>query len=194
MDLQFDDKTIIVTGVGSGIGAATAEELGTSGATVIVADINLAYAEGIASAIVAAGGKAFAAAVDVAKADQVKVMVDFAVQKTGALHGIVNNAGIGGPSARTGSYDTYSWQRVIEINLSGVFYGMRFAIPKIEKAGAGAVVNVASILGSVGLANSTAYVSAKHGVFGATQNAALEHAAGGVWVNSWGRASSIRRS
>ena len=186
MDLRFDDKTIIVTGGGSGIGAATAEELGTSGATVIVADINLAHAEGIASALVAAGGKAYAVAVDVAKADQVEVMVDFAVQKTGALHGIVNNAGIGGPSAPTGSYDIDSWQKVIDINLSGVFYGMRFAIPEIEKAGGGAVVNVASILGSVGFANSTAYVSAKHGVLGATKNAALEHAAGGVRVNSVG--------
>ena len=121
MDLRFDDKTIIVTGGGSGIGAATAEELGTSGATVILADINLAHAESIASAIVAAGGKAYAVSVDVAKADQVKAMVDFAVQKTGALHGIVNNAGIGGPSAPTGSYDIDGWQKVIDINLSGVF-------------------------------------------------------------------------
>ena len=186
MDLRFDDKTIIVTGGGSGIGAATAEELGTSGATVIVADINLVHAESIASAIVAAGGKAYAVAVDVAKADQVKAMVDFAVQKTGALHGIVNNAGIGGPSARTGNYDIDGWQKVIDINLSGVFYGMRFAIPEIEKAGGGAVVNVASILGSVGFANSSAYVSAKHGVLGATKSAALEHAADGVRVNSVG--------
>lgn len=186
MDLRFDDKTVIVTGGGSGIGAATAKELGTSGATVIVADINLAHAEGIASEIVAAGGKAHAVAVDVAKADQVKAMVDFAVQKTGALHGIVNNAGIGGPAAPTGSYDIDGWQRVIDINLSGVFYGMRFAIPEIERAGGGAIVNVASILGSVGFANSTAYVSAKHGVLGATRNAALEHAAGGVRVNAVG--------
>lgn len=186
MDLRFDNKTIIVTGGGSGIGAATAEELGSSGATVIVADINLAHAEAIASAIVAAGGKAHGFAVDVARADQVKAMVDFAVQKTGALHGIVNNAGIGGPSAPTGSYDVDGWQKVIDINLSGVFYGMRFAIPEIEKAGGGAVVNVASILGSVGFANSGAYVSAKHGVLGATKSAAIEHAASGVRVNSVG--------
>ncbi|MGA0543223.1 SDR family NAD(P)-dependent oxidoreductase [Neotabrizicola sp. VNH66] len=108
------------------------------------------------------------------------------VAKTGALYGIVNNAGIGGPAAPTGSYDLEGWQKVIDINLSGVFYGMRFAIPEIEKAGGGAVVNVASILGSVGFANSTAYVSAKHAVVGATKNAALEHAAGGVRVNSVG--------
>lgn len=186
MDLRFDGKTVIVTGGGSGIGAATAEELASSGATVIVADLNLEHAEQVVKGITDHGGKAYPFAVDVAKADQVKAMVDFAVAKTGALYGIVNNAGIGGPAAPTGSYDLDGWQKVIDINLSGVFYGMRFAIPEIEKAGGGAVVNVASILGSVGFANSTAYVSAKHAVVGATKNAALEHAAGGVRVNSVG--------
>jgi NAD(P)-dependent dehydrogenase (short-subunit alcohol dehydrogenase family) len=186
MDLRFDGKTVIVTGGGSGIGAATAEELASSGASVVVADRNLDHAEQIAKGITDAGGAAYAFAVDVAKADQVKAMVDFAVAKTGALYGIVNNAGIGGPAAPTGSYDIDAWQQVIDINLSGVFYGMRYAIPEIEKAGGGAVVNVASILGSVGFANSTAYVSAKHAVLGATKNAALEHAAGGVRVNSVG--------
>ena len=186
MDLRFDGKTVIVTGGGSGIGAATAEELASSGATVVVADLNLEHAEQVVKGITDKGGKAYPFAVDVAKADQVKAMVDFAVAKTGALYGIVNNAGIGGPAAPTGSYDLDAWQKVIDINLSGVFYGMRFAIPEIEKAGGGAVVNVASILGSVGFANSTAYVSAKHAVVGATKNAALEHAAGGVRVNSVG--------
>lgn len=186
MDLRFDGKTVIVTGSGSGIGAATAEELASSGATVVVADLNLEHAEQVVKGITDKGGKAYPFAVDVAKADQVKAMVDFAVAKTGALSGIVNNAGIGGPAAPTGSYDLEGWQKVIDINLSGVFYGMRFAIPEIEKAGGGAVVNVASILGSVGFSNSTAYVSAKHAVVGATKNAALEHAAGGVRVNSVG--------
>jgi len=186
MDLRFDGKTVIVTGGGSGIGAATAEELASSGATVVVADLNLEHAEQVVKGITDKGGKAYPFAVDVAKADQVKAMVDFAVAKTGALYGIVNNAGIGGPAAPTGSYDLEGWQKVIDINLSGVFYGMRFAIPEIEKAGGGAVVNVASILGSVGFANSTAYVSAKHAVVGATKNAALEHAADGVRVNSVG--------
>lgn len=186
MDLRFDGKTVIVTGGGSGIGAATAEELASSGATVVVADLNLEHAEQVVKGITDKGGKAYPFAVDVAKADQVKAMVDFAVAKTGALYGIVNNAGIGGPAAPTGSYDLEGWQKVIDINLSGVFYGMRFAIPEIEKAGGGAVVNVASILGSVGFSNSTAYVSAKHAVVGATKNAALEHAVGGVRVNSVG--------
>lgn len=186
MDLRFDGKTIIVTGGGSGIGAATVEELGASGATVIVADLDLDHAESVAEGVRAKGGQAHAFEVDVADPEQVKAMVAFAVAETGALHGIVNNAGIGGPSAKTGSYDIEGWQKVIDINLSGVFYGMRYAIPEIEKAGGGAVVNMASILGSVGFPESIAYVSAKHGVVGATKNAALEHAEGGVRVNSVG--------
>ena len=186
MDLRFEGKTIIVTGGGSGIGAACAVELAESGATVIVADLNLEHAEAVVLDIAGAGGAAHAFAVDVAKPEQVKAMVDFAVAKTGALHGIVNNAGIGGPAAPTGSYTLEGWQKVIDINLPGEFYGMRYAIPEIEKAGGGSVVNVASILGSVGFANSSAYVAAKHGVLGATKNAALEHAAAGVRVNAVG--------
>ncbi len=186
MDLRFDRKTIIVTGGGSGIGAATVEELGASGATVIVADLDMDHAKGVVDTVTKKGGKAHAFKVDVAKADEVEAMVRFAVEKTGALHGIVNNAGIGGPIAPTGSYDLEGWQKVIDINLSGVFYGMRYAIPEIEKAGGGAVVNVASILGSVGFAGSAAYVSAKHGVVGATKNAALEHSEAGVRINAVG--------
>lgn len=186
MDLRFDGKTVIITGGGSGIGAATARELADSGATVIVADLNADHATTIAKGITDAGGKAHPFAVDVANPDQVKAMVDFAVTTTGKLHGIVNNAGIGGPAAPTGSYDLDGWQKVINVNLSGVFYGMRFAIPEIEKAGGGAVVNVASILGSVGFPGSSAYVSAKHGILGATKSAALEHAATGIRVNAVG--------
>lgn len=184
MDLRFDGKTIIVTGGASGIGAATALELATSGACVIVADLHADPAEALAARLRDAGGRAHAFAVDVAKPDQVRAMVDFAVAQTGALHGIVNNAGIGGPQAPTGSYPLDGWQQVIDVNLSGVFYGMRYAIPAIEASGGGAVVNVTSILGTVGFAGSVAYVSAKHALVGMTRNAALEHAPGGVRVNA----------
>ncbi len=186
MDLRFEGKTIIVTGGASGIGAATCDELGASGAVMIVADRDLAGAQAEADRITGAGGKAHAVAVDVGDAASVEAMVRFAVDRTGGLYGLVNNAGIGGRIAPTGEYDLDAWKQVIDINLSGVFYGMRFAVPEMVKAGGGSIVNVASILGSVGFAGSVGYVSAKHGVVGMTKNAALEYAQKGVRVNSVG--------
>ncbi|MGI3166199.1 SDR family NAD(P)-dependent oxidoreductase [Pseudooceanicola sp. 200-1SW] len=186
MDLTFNDKTVIVTGGASGIGASVCEELAASGATVVVADLHEAPAQALADKITAAGGKALAFALDVADAEQVKAMVDFAVEKTGSLYGIVNNAGIGGPQAPTGDYPIDGWEQVIGINLNGVFYGMRYAIPAIIAAGGGSIVNMASILGSVGTPLSPAYVAAKHGVVGMTKAAAIAHAQDGVRVNAVG--------
>lgn len=186
MDLRFDGKTIIVTGGSSGIGAACCVELAASGATVIVADRDLPGAQQVAAQITAAGGKAYAVAVDVADPASVEAMVRFAIDQTGSLYGLVNNAGIGGQIAPTGEYDLAAWKQVTDINLSGVFYGLRFAIPEMVKAGGGAIVNMASILGSVGFAGTVGYVSAKHGVVGMTKNAALEYAAQGVRINAVG--------
>jgi NAD(P)-dependent dehydrogenase (short-subunit alcohol dehydrogenase family) len=109
-----------------------------------------------------------------------------ATERYGGLDLAVNNAGIGGESKPTGEYSVEAWRQVIDINLSGMFYGMRCQIPAMLARGGGAIVNVASILGVVGFANSPAYVAAKHGVVGLTKNAALEYSAKGIRVNSVG--------
>jgi NAD(P)-dependent dehydrogenase (short-subunit alcohol dehydrogenase family) len=123
---------------------------------------------------------------DTSVAAEVEALVAFAVAQTGALHLLVNNAGIGGPPNPVGEYPLDGWQKVIDVNLSGVFYGMRFGLPEMVKAGGGAIVNMASILGSVGFATAGAYVAAKHGVVGLTKVAAIEYAKAGVRVNSIG--------
>ena len=180
MQISFSEQTGIVTGAGSGIGEAVALGLAAAGARVIVADRDMAKATAVADKIIASGGQAHAAGGDVSDPDVVQGLVALAVEKGGALTLLVNNAGIGGPQAPVGEYPLDGWKQVIDVNLNAVFFGMRFAIPEMLKAGGGAIVNMASILGSVGFANSAAYVAAKHALLGLTQNAALEYTAKGI--------------
>jgi len=186
MSHDFEGKVAIVTGAASGIGAAIARALAADGAKVLVADLDPAGAEAVASAIKASGGTARAIEVNVADAVEVEAMVEAAKSAFGGLHLAVNNAGIGGPAALTGEYPLDGWHKVIDINLNGVFYGMRYQLPAIVASGGGAIVNMASILGSVGFATASAYVAAKHAVVGLTKVAAIEYAKHGVRINSVG--------
>ena len=178
-------RSAIVTGAGSGIGRAIALRLADSGAAVIVNDLDGDHAASVVTEITDAGGRAAASVGDVTDSAWIDASID-AANALAPLRIAVNNAGIGGASALIGDYPDDSWAKVIDINLSSIFRGMKRQLPAIAANGGGAVVNIASILGSVGFANSSAYVTAKHGLVGLTKNAALEYADQGVRVNSVG--------
>ncbi|WP_395813606.1 SDR family NAD(P)-dependent oxidoreductase [Devosia sp.] len=186
MTYDFKDKVAIVTGAASGIGAAVARALAADAAKVLLADLDIRGAETVAAEIRAAGGTASAVETNVADAVEVEAMVEAAKRTYGGLHLAVNNAGIGGPAAPTGEYPLEGWHKVIDTNLNSVFYGLRYQIPAIIASGGGAIVNMASILGAVGFANSSAYVTAKHGLVGLTKSAAIEYAKHGVRINAIG--------
>jgi NAD(P)-dependent dehydrogenase (short-subunit alcohol dehydrogenase family) len=184
MSTQFAGKTALVTGGGSGIGKSVALALAAQGANVVVNDLKLEVAQAVVDQIVAAGGKATAVAGNVGNPEDVKAAVDKAVDTYGALHLALNNAGIGGPLGPITDIDIDAYKQLIDVNLHSVFYGLKYQIPEIIKAGGGAIVNTSSILGLVGDAGAAPYVAAKHAVSGLTKATALTYASQGVRINS----------
>lgn len=182
------NKIALVTGAASGIGRAVALAYAREGATVLVSDIDEVGGEQTVKQAQQLGREAVFIKADASRAEDHNKLVRVALEHFGALHIACNNAGIGGPSAPTGEYAIDDWHKVIDINLNGVFYGCRYQIPAILGSGGGAIVNMASILGQVGFANSAAYVAAKHGVVGMTRSIALEYASQGLRANSVGPA------
>ncbi|HYP23644.1 MAG TPA: SDR family NAD(P)-dependent oxidoreductase, partial [Actinomycetota bacterium] len=180
---RLEGKVALVTGAGSGIGEAVAHRLARDGATVIVADLDDVGAKRVAEDI---GYAAHAEVADVSEPDSMRELIDRVVAEHGRLDVAVNNAGIGGVSAPVGEYPLESWRQVLSVNLDGVFYSMRYEIPAMQRNGGGSIVNMGSVLSSVGFGQSGAYVAAKHGVTGLTKAAAIEYSKDGIRVNAVG--------
>ena len=179
-------KVALVTGAGSGIGEACVMAFVREGANVVLSDIVGEDADRVLKSVQKLGGDGIVVRTDVSRAMDNEHQVQIALQAYGRLDIAVNNAGIGGPAALTGDYPLDGWEQVINVNLNGVFYGMRYQIPAMLKSGGGSIVNMSSILGQVGFARASAYVAAKHAVVGLSKNAAMEYAAQGIRVNSVG--------
>jgi NAD(P)-dependent dehydrogenase (short-subunit alcohol dehydrogenase family) len=180
---RFEGKVAFVTGAGSGMGAAVAALLAEGGAAVALADRRAGPVEEVTARLVSKGGRALAIVADVAKAEDMRHAIERTVETFGALHLAVNAAGIASDPAPVGEVDPAAWAETIGINLSGVFYAMRYEIPAMLAAGGGSIVNISSVFADRGQDVRPAYAAAKHGIRGLTRSTAVDYGNRGIRVN-----------
>jgi len=180
------NKVAFVSGAGSGIGRAVAEVYAREGAKVVISDVNAEHGQETVKIIKQNGGEAFFIKGDSSSASENKRIVEETVAKYGRLDISCNNAGMGGPAKPTGEYEPEEWDKVIALNLSGVFYACRYQLEQMLKNGGGSIVNIASIHGTVAAPNSPAYTATKHGVVGLSKNIAVEYAQKNIRCNAVG--------
>lgn len=181
----FEGKVALITGAASGIGKATAMNFAQNGVRTVLADISAEAGEKVAAEILRKFDvPSLFVKCDVSNSAQVKALVDRAISEFGRLDFAFNNAGIEGASAPTKDCTEENWDKVIDINLKGVWLCMKSELDHMLKQGSGAIVNCASIAGLVGFANSPAYTASKHGIVGLTKSAALEYAKNGIRINA----------
>lgn len=183
---SLEGKVALITGGASGIGRTTAEFYAREGAKVLVSDVDQEGGKETAHRIQSSGGQAVFVEADVSNPTDCEDMVAAAVDQFGQLDIACNNAGIAGEENLIADYSIEGWQQLVSINLSGVFYCMKYEIQAMLESGGGSIVNISSILGKVGFAGAPAYVSSKHGVVGLTETAAVEYGKDNIRVNAVG--------